>query len=177
MVIIARDLWCGKCCHIDVIIIIIILLLLLIYLSMPCVVKDRSDKWNNYVSISLRYDTCPRVMHASMSLVSTSNKCLRVFRLGGSDGNFRDGMFELEMGNDIDALRNEERVKFILQLDDSDDNSSESGFSEVRSTGSCRSRDQLLSNISIKRSMAAERVFLVVCFLKLWRQTIFYDNT
>ena len=53
-------------------------------------------------------------------------------RLGGSDDNFRDGMFELEMGNDIDELRNDERVKFILQLDDSDDNSSESGFSEVR---------------------------------------------
>ena len=134
------------------------------YLCISCVVKDRPDKWNNYFSISVRNDTCPRVMHMSTSLGSTSNNCIRVFRLGGSDGNFRDGMFELEMGNDIDALRNEERVKFILQLDDSDDNSSESGFSEVRTTGSCRSGDQLLSKI--KQSMAAERVPFVVCSLE-----------
>ena len=40
-------------------------------------------------------------------------------------------MFEMEIGNDIDELRNDDRVKFILQLSDSDDNSSESGFSEV----------------------------------------------
>ena len=54
-----------------------------------------------------------------------------VFSLGGSNDNFRDGMFEMEIGNDIDELRNDDRVKFILQLSDSDDNSSESGFSEV----------------------------------------------
>ena len=51
--------------------------------------------------------------------------------LRGSNDNFRDGMFEMEIGNDIDELRNDDRVKFILQLSDSDDNSSESGFSEV----------------------------------------------
>ena len=53
------------------------------------------------------------------------------FSLRGSNDNFRDGMFEMEIGNDIDELRNDDRVKFILQLSDSDDNSSESGFSEV----------------------------------------------
>lgn len=72
-------------------------------------------------------------------------------RLGGSDDNFRDGMFEMEMGNDIDELRKDERVKFILQLDDSDDNSSESGFSEVdreelASAGSGSSGESVVSH-------------------------------
>ncbi len=51
--------------------------------------------------------------------------------LGG--GSLVAGIFGLEIGNDIDALKRDERVQYQLQNhhgDDSDGDSSESGFSE-----------------------------------------------